>query len=379
MIYLNEIDPFCCEWLRALDYGHVDNRSIKEVQPNDLRGFTQCHWFAGIAGWPAALALAGWPSDREVWTGSCPCQPFSTAGKRKTTADERHLWPEMFRLIKECRPATVMGEQVSSKDGLAWLDGVFADLESIGYTCWACDLPAGGIEAPQRRQRLWWLADANQPKRRRRSVSNRGRQSVRDPSNGGINGSLVESRSSPSRHDDARESVVASAGEAQQPGCVTSEPGRRGGVGSVVLANSAGLQSGRIASATNRYGNTVDATGGNRPLGNSTALRRTGSDGTSQQERGTGTTSPWADYLVADCSDGHKRRFERGSFPLAHGIPRDVGPIIAWLSSMGVDSKTAKRLIALARRNRTGRLRGYGNAIVAPLAAEFIRAYLERT
>ena len=58
----------------------LDRRSIEDIKPDDVRGFTRCHFFAGIAGWELALRWAGWPADRPVWTGSCPCQPFSSAG-----------------------------------------------------------------------------------------------------------------------------------------------------------------------------------------------------------------------------------------------------------------------------------------------------------
>lgn len=89
MNYYNEFDPFAAAWLRELikekliPQGDVDERSITEIQPDDLRGYTQCHFFAGIGGWSLALQLAGWPSDRPVWTGSCPCQPFSSAGRQE--------------------------------------------------------------------------------------------------------------------------------------------------------------------------------------------------------------------------------------------------------------------------------------------------------
>src|SRR5690606_31057001 len=138
----------------------VDTRSIEDVTPNDLQGYTQCHFFAGIGGWPLALRLAGWPDDRPVWTGSCPCQPFSQAGKGAGFADERHLWPAFFHLIEQCRPSVVFGEQVASKDGLAWLDLVQADLEGAGYACGAADLCAAGVGAPHIRQRLYWVANA---------------------------------------------------------------------------------------------------------------------------------------------------------------------------------------------------------------------------
>ncbi|TXH50247.1 MAG: DNA cytosine methyltransferase, partial [Desulfurellales bacterium] len=169
-MYLNEIEPFAADWL-ASEYpdATIDRRSIADVAPADIAGFRRVHFFAGLGGWEIALRLAGWPDDREVWTGSCPCQPFSAAGKRQGTADERHLWPEMFRLIRERRPATVFGEQVASSDGLAWLDGVFADLEGAGYACGAADLCAAGVGAPHIRQRLYWVANASRSAGERRA------------------------------------------------------------------------------------------------------------------------------------------------------------------------------------------------------------------
>ena len=122
-VYYNEIDEFAAAWLRELmkagqiPDGEVDTRSIADVQPDDLRGFQQCHFFAGIGGWAYALKLAGWPEDRAVWTGSCPCQPFSSAGAQAGGDDPRHLWPTWFRLIRECRPNVVFGEQVESAIG----------------------------------------------------------------------------------------------------------------------------------------------------------------------------------------------------------------------------------------------------------------------
>lgn len=164
--YYNEIEPFAAQWLRNLIAaghiapGEVDTRSIVEVEPDDLRGFTQCHFFAGIAGWSLALRQAGWSDEQPVWTGSCPCQPLSSAGQRKGHADERHLWPAFYRLIAECRPATVFGEQVASKDGREWLAGIRADLEALGYACGAADLCAAGVGAPHIRQRIFWVANA---------------------------------------------------------------------------------------------------------------------------------------------------------------------------------------------------------------------------
>lgn len=164
--YYNEIEPFAVQWLRNLmDGGHIpsgdiDTRSIEDVKPDELAGYVQCHFFAGIGGWPLALALAGWPADRPVWTGSCPCQPFSVAGKGDGAADKRHLWPAWFHLIAQRRPSVVFGEQVAAAVGHAWLDGVCADMEGQGYAIGAAVLPACAAGAPHRRDRLWFVADA---------------------------------------------------------------------------------------------------------------------------------------------------------------------------------------------------------------------------
>lgn len=161
--YYNDSDPKKCEWVRELikrglvTDGEVDERSIQLIHPDDLRGFRRCHFFCGIAIWDYALNLARW-GDRQVWTGSCPCQPFSAAGKGAAFDDERHLWPEFFRLIKARRPDVVFGEQVSSIDGLAWFDVVRGDLDNSDYTYGVLDTFAGGVGAPHRRKRLYWCA-----------------------------------------------------------------------------------------------------------------------------------------------------------------------------------------------------------------------------
>jgi DNA (cytosine-5)-methyltransferase 1 len=172
--YYNEFDPFAAAWLRNLIAaghiapGDVDERSIKDVKPSDLRGYAQCHFFAGIGGWSYALRLAGWGDERPVWTGSCPCQPFSTAGKQKGKKDERHLWPVWFNLIRECEPPVIFGEQVSSAINHGWLDETFDDLEEAGFSCGAAVLPACSVGAPHRRDRLWFVADSNNERRDRK-------------------------------------------------------------------------------------------------------------------------------------------------------------------------------------------------------------------
>lgn len=160
--YYNEFDPFAAQWLRELIKcgfiadGVVDERSITEVKADDLKEFTQCHFFAGIGGWSYALRLAGVPDDARLWTGSCPCQAFSVAGKQKGFKDERHLWPVFSNLINECKPSIVFGEQVETAIKHGWLDLVQDDLERYGYACASAVLPAACVGAPHIRHRLYW-------------------------------------------------------------------------------------------------------------------------------------------------------------------------------------------------------------------------------
>lgn len=164
--YYNENDSFAAAWLRELIKakviadGKVDERSIEEVQPKDLRGFTQCHFFAGIGVWSYALRLAGWPDDRPVWTGSCPCPSFSAAGQGKGFDDPRHLWPAWSRLIRECHPATVFGEQVDDAIGHGWLDLVQTDMERENYAVGKAVFGACSVGAPHERQRLYFVAQS---------------------------------------------------------------------------------------------------------------------------------------------------------------------------------------------------------------------------
>jgi DNA (cytosine-5)-methyltransferase 1 len=172
-VFYNEIDKYCCDWLSNLmdagliTPGVICDRSIEDVFPDELAGYRRVHLFAGIGLWDYALNIAGWGDD-EVWTLSCPCQPFSAAGKGAGFADERHLWPSAYWLIKQRKPRRMYGEQVTSPAARAWLDLVCTDLESIGYSCGASVLPVASVGAPQERDRFWWVADSDYARRQGR-------------------------------------------------------------------------------------------------------------------------------------------------------------------------------------------------------------------
>lgn len=162
--YYNEFDKGAAAWLRELisakliPFGYVDERSITEVTASDVQGFTQCHFFAGIGGWSYALQLAGVDPSVRLWTGSPPCQPFSTAGKQLGQLDERHLAPTFMRLVAQCRPPVLFGEQVAAAIGKHWLDDLFTELENENYSCGAAILPACSVGAPHKRNRLFFGA-----------------------------------------------------------------------------------------------------------------------------------------------------------------------------------------------------------------------------
>ncbi|MFN7341582.1 MAG: DNA cytosine methyltransferase [Opitutia bacterium] len=338
--YYNEIEPFAAEWLRNLIArgliadGTVDTRSIVDVEPYDLRDFDQCHFFAGIGVWSHALRLAGWPDGRQVWTGSCPCQPFSVAGRAHGFADERHLWPHWFHLIRECRPRVVFGEQVASKDGLAWLDLVHADLEGEGYAVGALDQCAAGVGAPHIRQRLYFVAE-RLADNDARSHGERGRP-----------GERLQARAPGS----AQGGAARLMGDADSAGPQARERGALVGAGRweegrAVVQPSRPL--GRLADddddgfAQQRRSGLLDS---------QRTAQRHDPDGRGEVHRELPgpTNGQWRDADWLGCRDGKWRPVEPGTFPLAHGAPA-----------------------------RVGRLRAYGNAIVAPLAAEVIRAFMD--
>jgi DNA (cytosine-5)-methyltransferase 1 len=399
--YYNEIEPYAAEWLRNLIKkgliadGEVDERSIVDVRSAELSGFRQCHFFAGIGVWSYALRLAGWPDDREVWTGSCPCQPFSAAGKRQGTADERHLWPEFYRLISERRPAVVFGEQVASADGLAWFDTVSADMEGAGYAIGAADLCAAGVGAPHIRQRLWFvgerMADTSSGRggaglchsgqtgeRRDQLADGLGAHRVAHPAGEGLE---VGSLSGVGRGDVWQGGKTAAAHELpgrmadpelhqQWPGGGSGceDPARHesglepGGCGAPCGLANAEHDGGRTnlkgrgqkgRAADGRRGsacglaNHISDGRGESGHGYHAGHDRPQLDANGRDDRPGPTNGHWraADWL--HCRDGKWRPVEPGTFPLAHGIA-----------------------------SRVGQLRAYGNAISPYPAAEMITAFM---
>lgn len=200
--YYNEIEPYAAQWLRNLIKagliadGEVDERSIVDVQADDLRGFTQCHFFAGIGGWSYALRLAGWPDDRPVWTGSCPCQPFSSASNSRNARreDDRHLWPIWQSLIAECAPCVVFGEQTSQAGD--WFDGACDDMADLDYSVGAAILPATAIGQDHARARIYFVCDSNSD---RQSSQPHDGQARRVPGDRSINGGVAQPDGLPNR------------------------------------------------------------------------------------------------------------------------------------------------------------------------------------
>lgn len=324
--YYNEIDPGAAATLRELIAhnliapGDVDERSIEDVTPAELLGYTQCHFFAGIGVWSYALRLAGWPDDRPIWTGSCPCQPFSPAGKGEGFADERHLWPAFGWLIEVCGVERVFGEQVAGKDGLGWLDLVSTDLEAMGYACGAVPFPAAGIGAPHIRERLYWVADCDDAGLERWAGMPRRADQRAVGACGLVDGMADSAR----KRWDGRQDPTGQAGRVS------------------VEASGAALRlaDDQLQQRPSRAAGGNDARGWQQKPAETAGLR--------SDLRPGPTNGHWRDADWLGCRDTKWRPVEPGTFPLAHGAAE-----------------------------RVGRLRGYGNAIVAQQAQAFIEAYCE--
>ncbi|HEX8610174.1 MAG TPA: DNA cytosine methyltransferase [Telluria sp.] len=355
--YYNEIDPYAAQWLRNLiTAGHiadgvVDTRSIEDVQPDDLREFTQCHFFAGVGVWSHALRATGWGDDRPVWTGSCPCQPFSQAGEGAGFADERHLWPAFHHLTKELRPSAVLGEQVASSHVDAWIDLVHADLEGMGYTFGAIPFPSAGIGAPHIRDRLYWagtMADAVEGKRGRRANNGAllgdrtatGRDQVAgDVERGGSAGGLAYAGGGVS----GSQATTTDHWEPKANGPADRAGGRSVLPGRVADAECERRERGQgfPARGIDDWAHAGRLEDNDGPVGrDETGVLRT--------ERAGPTNGLWRDADWLACTDGKWRPVEPGTFPLAHGAA-----------------------------SRVGRLRAYGNAINAEAARVWIEAVME--
>jgi DNA (cytosine-5)-methyltransferase 1 len=349
--YYNEIDPFCAEWLRNLmnagliAQGVVDTRSIEDVTPDEIREFKQCHWFAGIGVWSFALRRAGWDDSRPVWTASCPCQPFSAAGARTGFEDPRHLWPSLYWIAGECRPAVLFGEQVSNKGVEPWIDLVQTDLETLGYAFGAIPFPAASVGAPHIRDRLYWMADAGDDGLQGRL--SRGT----DPQRQAIDRSTRRLRAVGDLADPVRGGWAARGAESGD----RSAPGS-GPAGGLADADSRQCETpaGTVCAGRPAPGNSggarrlADADGGDAGAERQQRSREHGfesQDGRPCDLLGS-TGAPDSFWAAADwlkCRDGKWRPVEPGTFPLADGAPA-----------------------------RMGRLRAYGNAINAEAARHFI-------
>lgn len=445
MNYYNEFDPNAAAWLRELinnkliPAGDVDTRSIKDVTANDLRGYTQCHFFAGIGGWSYALQLAGWPADRPVWTGSCPCQCYSVAGKQLGVKDERDLWPVFYELIRECRPEYVFGEQVENAIKHGWLDRVYANLEAENYTCRAVVLGAHSINAPHQRQRLYWggarLANS-ESKRGCGRRQNRNQEFRRSSMYGGVDDSSSNRLRGRNQGITTEQQLSIQAqglgdgvGMADMPddglnGCC-QESGRtescgesRGMLKSQREGNNGGLADGdgercNGQSVSNEQGACMPEVAGSGKycpfcdewypatswewsdgqcpdcgLSNSVKQGLQGCrefrnkslpEGWTGEERhiaaaGLQSLSPWSDSGFILCTDGKVRRVPAESLFLgvADGVSESMdGCGVVCISEDGGFPLTTKK------KGRSPLLKGYGNAIVPELAAEFITAFME--
>lgn len=322
MNYYNDSCPQKVAWLRQLiadgliPDGIVDDRSICDVVESDLRGFTQWHFFAGLGGWSLALEIAKWPANKPVATASCPCQPFSQTGKRLAHADPRHLWPEFYRLLKSARFPVCFGEQVSSKDGEVWLAGIRSDLETAGYESGDSDLCAASVQAPQKRQRLFWVAYAN--------------EKSGDERNPVIAGSDHRSHAESWTGFGGGEQPLWMAGAAEARHARAREGARDDADRAIPLSQREGfIGKSACDSPTLRLGDSHSP----RPQG-----RRLDWYGGNEQ-------SPWSVGVGVCGSDGKMRRLEPSAFPLVDGFPERVALI-----------------------------GGAGDAIVPQVAAEFIQA-----
>ncbi len=357
--YYNEFDPKAAAWLRQLikngniAEGIVDERSITEVTPDDLRGFNQHHFFAGIGVWSHALRTAGWADDRPVWTASLPCQPFSVAGNQKGKDDERHLLPHFIELVRQCQPNVIFGEQVESAIRHEWLDDLQANMEAEGFSLGHCVLGAHSVGKAHIRQRIYWVAagrvsnpanSGNIGGLRQVSGENEKPQAREEPREDEA-GKLINDSSDNGVADSNRQGLQGRGGHEQ----VDGEKGRQE---SMRHAGKSDISSG--LGNTEHDGQFADKVG--RSISESEA------EGGLCEFEGSSTDS--IDWLY--CRDNKYRPIKSGLKPLVDGLARGV---VYRSDTVITPNDTGEA--------RTQRLKGYGNAIVAPVAAEFIMAYMQ--
>ena len=436
--YYNENDKQTCAWLRELIKqdliapGDVDERDIRDVRSDDLVQFEQIHFFAGIGVWSYALRQAGWPDDRPVLTGSCPCQPFSSAGKKDGTKDKRHLWPEMYRLIaglpKGQRPPTIFGEQVAQKTGQAWFDAVQADLARENYAAGLVVFPACSVGAPHLRQRLYWFADRVADSDSRGRQSSRGRRILeRGETAEGTRQteSAVSGVTNPLEHAkrDGRQQGAMCDNDGRKRQRPTDQPDDRNKIRHVAgdTEPADGVADNHRKGVERKPGNSAIESGAMETRGQG-----------SKSVCKSGNNSPTDGVANVQCkrnlreigdsrkteTETQKRRQKRRADETWHNSPTDGVADNAGIGCEGVSRSGATqdaRVTKLCKNdgagptngfwrdadwiwcqdqkwrcsepgveplvdgvpNRMVKLRGYGNAIVVPQAKEFIRSYME--
>lgn len=375
LAFYNELNPFAAETLRNLIAagqiapGIVDERSIEDLTPDELRPYTQVHLFAGIGVWSAALRRAGWRDEWPIWTASCPCQPFSSAGARGGFDDERHLWPAVAWLADSVRPGLILGEQVSTGIGAEWLDCVQDDLERMAYAFGALAFPAAMLGVAHARLRTYWMADAESrrgddaPVAQSEKYREEWPRSTRGCSST-VDGRLADATST--RPFPGASPGVHSGEESARPRDEQFE--RRRGNGRLADAERAGLP----------ISEQREFPGSEGPQ-ERRATGEPGGDGLEyahgSRPFAPGSTSRWT---WARCVDGKARPFESGVLPVAHGLARNMGALDAGFRRLadvaGLDGSSLRR----AQSYRVGAISAYGNALQLMQATEFCTWVRER-
>ena len=411
--YYNECDPLKAEIIReaikagAIAAGDVDARSITEVRATDLVGYTQCHFFAGGGFWSLALRQAGWPDDRPVWTGSCPCPSFSAAGKGQGFSDPRHLWPHWARLIRQCHPPTIFGEQVSAAIGHGWLDLVQTDLEAQEYAFGKAVFGACSVGAPHIRQRLYFVAEflRESGQRRARGVlateAERSGERFADgnmplrPEHGGEVDFVAQSQRAAERRRGLH--GPREGGEALGAGTSTEFIRRS------IAFNLVDAESGRLGMCGSAPGNGGHTAQPSEPCGLSVAdggdagperKQRSGEQRQQPQDGGAGSLaeSLYAERWPVDVDGSDGRDGKDAGRQEAHGEFGTCGKVCGpgpltgfWRDADWIGCRDGKFRpvksgtfpLATGYFGRVGLLRLAGDAICVPAAQAFIEAYLK--